>query len=331
MAPNFYNSLTPTIVEPYRKDAIKKGGHFYAPVIFDKRICGLYDRQQVARQRIHPSPVNIFGLRLEPDSMIEHALHFKPFRQWVYALSMNVAVVVAGSVMLPYGCPSISPSQWGIQAGLINAYILYLLLRNLRLNTRSDDRTSLSSLGPANWITLSRGSLIAVLAGFLLQPWPGRSSGFGSVMWIPGIIYIVASAADFFDGWVARVTARETLLGELLDTRIDALGILVACLLAINYGQLPFFYVSAGLAYYTVRFAVWLRRKTGRPCSEVKRRRGAKLLAGAQMAFLGIVLVPLLSPSVTRIAAVFFLIPFLAGFIADWQVVCRHEKFAQIN
>jgi len=244
---------------------------------------------------------------------------------------MGVLVVMAGPVLLHYSCPSISPLQWSIQTAIIAAYILYLLHCNLKLNTHKNDRRLQSSLGAANWITLSRGGLIAFLAGFLLQPWPGRSSGYAWAMWIPGVIYIVASVGDALDGFVARFTASKTLLGELLDSRIDALGILVASLLAITYDQLPVFYISAGLAYYLVRFAVWLRRKTGRPCSEVRRRRGAKLLAGVQMAFLGVVLLPLLPATVTKIAAVFFLIPFLAGFLVDWQMVCRRETSTPFN
>ena len=263
--------------------------------------------------------------------MVDRAPDFKPSRQWWYALLTGVFVVIAGSVLLPYSCPLNSPWQWSIKTGLVTAYILYVLRLNLKLNMRREERSQQSCLGAANWITLSRGGLIALLAGFLLQPWPGNSGVFRWAMWMPGIIYMIASVGDVLDGYVARMTANKTLLGELLDTRIDALGILVASLLAITYEKLPVFYISAGLAYYLVGFAVWLRRKTGRPCSEVKRRRGAKLLAGVQMAFLSVVLLPLLSASVTRIAALFFLIPFLAGFLVDWQVVCRHETSSPIN
>jgi CDP-diacylglycerol--glycerol-3-phosphate 3-phosphatidyltransferase len=49
-------------------------------------------------------------------------------------------------------------------------------------------------------------------------------------------------------------------------------------------------------------------------------------MAGIQMAFLGIVLLPLLSPRVIYVAAVLILVPFLAGFLLDWQMVCRHEN-----
>jgi hypothetical protein len=40
---------------------------------------------------------------------------------------------------------------------------------------------------------------------------------------------------------------------------------------------------------------------------------------------------PLLPPQLTQIAAVFILIPFLAGFLLDWRVVCRHEKFSNLD
>ena len=49
-------------------------------------------------------------------------------------------------------------------------------------------------------------------------------------------------------------------------------------------------------------------------------------MAGLQMAFLGIVLLPLFDPPITDVAAILILVPFLAGFLIDWQMVCRHEN-----
>jgi CDP-diacylglycerol--glycerol-3-phosphate 3-phosphatidyltransferase len=164
-----------------------------------------------------------------------------------------------------------------------------------------------------------------------LQPWPGKFYTSDWAGWLPGIIFIAAALGDALDGWVARLANNQTRLGEYLDTRIDALGILVASLVAVDYGQLPQYYISAGLAWYLLRMAVWLRKKSGRRCSEVKRRRGARLMAGLQMAFLGLVLLPLFSPPLTHVAAVLILIPFLAGFFLDWRMVCRHEDSNQIH
>ena len=214
---------------------------------------------------------------------------------------------------------------------LVIIYILFILRRKLSFNRLRQEGQLRASLGAANWITLARGGLIAMLAGFWLQPWPGRSSCSEWVGWLPGIIYSAATLGDALDGWVARLTDNQTLLGEYLDTRIDALGVLVASLVAVGYGQLPEFYISAGLAWYLLRLAIWLRKYTGRVCGEVKRRRGARFMAGFQMTFLSLVLLPLGSPPFTHVAALLILLPFLAGFLIDWQAVCLHENSNQIH
>jgi CDP-diacylglycerol--glycerol-3-phosphate 3-phosphatidyltransferase len=248
------------------------------------------------------------------------------YKQWWMALAGGVLLVAVAVAVIPRGLPTISLFRWSLQASLVVIYILYILRRNLTLNRQGHAGPLNTSLGTASLITLARGGLIALLAGFWLQPWPGRNNGTEWSASLPGIIYIAAVLGDALDGWVARLTDNQTLLGEYLDTRIDALGILVATLVAVGYGQLPVFYISAGLAWYLLRLAVWLRKKSGRTCSEVKRRKCARLMAGLQMVFLGLVLLPLLSPPITHVAAVLILLPFLAGFLLDWQMVCRHEN-----
>ena len=245
--------------------------------------------------------------------------------QWWIALSAGVSLLLFGSAFISWSRSSIFPLRWSLQAAPVIIYILFILQRKLKLNRRCRDGRSSASLGAANWLTLARGGLIAMLAGFWWQPWPGRLDASDWIGWLPGIIFIAASLGDALDGWVARMTDNQTLLGIYLDTRIDALGILVASLVAVGCGQLPKYYISAGLAWYLLRLAVWLREKSGRRCGEVKRRRGARLMAGLQMAFLGLVLLPLFTPTLTHVVAALILIPFLAGFILDWQMVCRHE------
>ena len=246
--------------------------------------------------------------------------------QWWGVLAAGAFLLLVGPAVISWRLPSISPLRWVLQAAPVTIYILFILQRELGLNRRRQDGKLSASLGAANWITLARSGLIAILAGFWLQPWPGRSTSAEWSGWLPGIIFIIAALGDAIDGWVARLTDSQTLLGEYLDTRIDALGILVASFVAVSYGQLPEFYISAGLAWYLLRLAVWLRKRSGRSCGEVKRRKGARLMAGLQMAFLGLVLLPVLFPPFTHVAAVLILVPFLAGFLVDWQMVCRHEN-----
>ncbi|MGD9301175.1 MAG: CDP-alcohol phosphatidyltransferase family protein [Desulfobacterales bacterium] len=262
----------------------------------------------------------------KPDSVVDKATYVNLRRQWWLVVLLGALTIIAGTGVLFCCFPLPSSLMGSIPLALVTIYVLYLLGCNLRLNTRGENQVLRATLGPANWITLARGGLIAILAGFLLQPWPGRPNGPGWTAWIPGAIYIAAVVGDALDGFIARITTTPSRLGNLLDTRIDALGILVACLLAIHYGQIPDYYIIAGLAYYLMRLAIWVRRKGGRPCLEVRPRPGARVMAGIQMAFLGIVLLPLLSPRVIYVAAVLILVPFLAGFLLDWQMVCRHEN-----
>jgi CDP-diacylglycerol--glycerol-3-phosphate 3-phosphatidyltransferase len=267
----------------------------------------------------------------QPDPMVDSSIHFHLRRQWRFAMFSGVAVVAADAGFLFFFCPSLAPLQGAAQVALVTVYVLFLLRRYLSWNRDAANQHLKARLGAANWITLARGGLLAVLAGFVLQPWPGRLGGPPWTAWMPAAVYMAAVAGDALDGWIARATASQTLLGELLDTRMDALGILTACLLAIDHGQLPNYYLSAGLAYYVLKFAVWLRRKAGRPCSDVKRRRGARVMAGIQMIFLGIVLLPVLPSQLAHVGAVFILIPFLAGFVLDWQGVCRHAVCADVD
>ena len=48
-------------------------------------------------------------------------------------------------------------------------------------------------------------------------------------------------------------------------------------------------------------------------------------LAGAQMGFMGAVLLPVFSPAFTSLVAIFFAAPFLINFAYDWLVASGFE------
>lgn len=207
--------------------------------------------------------------------------------------------------------------RWLIPAGGITAYIFYFLYVHLRENhLKTSPATLLPTLGLANWITLSRASLIAVLAGFLLCPWPE-----GWLSWVPGIVYLVSVCMDIADGFVARSTGRVTNLGEVLDMQWDSVGFLVASFLSVLYGQTPRLYVLVGLARYLFLFGQYLRERRGLPLFELPSSLIRRPFAAMQMGFLAVVLMPFYFPPVTQVAAWFFMAPFLANFLRDWLAV----------
>ena len=171
--------------------------------------------------------------------------------------------------------------------------------------------------------------LIAILAGYLFQPWPQSRLFPGRLSWAPGTLYLTASLLDYLDGRVARACQHETRLGAFLDINIDALGLLIAPLLAVCYGQLPVAYLSVGAAYYLFVFGIWLRKKFLKPVFKIKPRLSARIVAGFQMGFVGFALLPVISPAVKIVAAYIFMTPLLAGFVKDWLFASGYIKSEQ--
>ena len=136
---------------------------------------------------------------------------------------------------------------------------------------------------------------------------------------------------DYFDGYVARITRHETRLGEWLDTKIDALGLLVAPVLAIGYGRLPIFYIAVSLTYYLFQFGVWYRQKTGRPVIKLEPHPTKRMIAGFQMGLVALALLPVFSRPAMTIAALIFMTPLLAGFLRDWLVICGYLEINHLQ
>ena len=206
-------------------------------------------------------------------------------------------------------------------------YIHRHLAHHLVSNHRHAEENSLfATLGAANWITLLRASLIVALAGFLpLAFLPGHGLLNQDILaWAPGIIYLVISMFDLLDGYVARRQGRVTELGKQLDIVTDAAGLLVASLLAVALGRLPFIYLLVGLAYYPFVFGIWLRQRRALPVVALQSRPYARIIAGCQMGLVAMALLPIFKPAFTYLAAYIFMIPLLIGFLRDWLVVsCR--------
>jgi CDP-diacylglycerol--glycerol-3-phosphate 3-phosphatidyltransferase len=252
-------------------------------------------------------------------SIPSHALARLRLRWWgMFALS---GLVLAGGFFFFVSTwPGIEASRYGLLwlalSAAVLAYQLWVLWRGLPANHRKGEQELLPNLGPGNSLSLGRGVLVACLAGLLLlPPLPGWSA------WIPGILYLLANIADLLDGYLARRSRHVTRLGEMLDMSLDGLGVLVAALLALHYGQVPIWYLSIALARYLFLGGLWLRRRQGLPEHDLPPSISRRLFAGLQMGFLAFILLPVFAPPGTYIAAGLFAIPFLAGFLRDWFIV----------
>jgi CDP-diacylglycerol--glycerol-3-phosphate 3-phosphatidyltransferase len=175
-----------------------------------------------------------------------------------------------------------------------------------------DEVDLLPNLGIGTSLTILRGFLGAVLVGFLLS---SRPSGW--LGWIPALIYWVAILVDVFDGYFARITNHVTELGTRLDMEFDGWGVLIASALAVQYGQVLVWYLLVGLARYLFLGWGWLRTRFGKPVYDLPPSVRRRAMAGVQMGFIGVMLLPIFSPPGTYLAATLFMLIFLVGFLLD--------------
>jgi CDP-diacylglycerol---glycerol-3-phosphate 3-phosphatidyltransferase len=195
-------------------------------------------------------------------------------------------------------------------------YQFYFIWRNLYENRRDEGSPLYPKLGWANEVTIFRGSLIAMLAGFLFAP-----PASGPAAWLPGLLYMGAALLDFLDGYLARVTGIVSRLGTRLDMEWDSLGFLIVVSVAVVYGQINPAYLLLGAARFLFVYGTNRRIRLNQPVYALDESMVRRALAGAQMGFLAVVLLPVFPGLITKAASVLFLIPSLAHFWRDWLFV----------
>jgi len=237
-------------------------------------------------------------------------------RQWMAVALLGGGAVALGYLLLEGAWEPVYAGRWM----LLTLSVLLILLRTLWVHLGENHRPAvpelLPTLGIANLISLLRGLLLAMLAGFLFSPWPP-----GRLALLPGALYTAAVALDYADGFAARLTNCPTVLGSTLDITLDGLGTLIAPLVAVWYGQLPVWYLLVSAARYLFLFGIWLRRRLGMPLRDLPPSAVRRALAGVQFGFISAVLWPVFKPPATWIGATVFMLPFLAGFVRDWLIV----------
>lgn len=203
-------------------------------------------------------------------------------------------------------------ARWGLAAAAPLLYLLGYTRVHLALNRRVADEVMLPRLGWGNALTLLRGLLYGLLAGFVVLPAPEDAWAF-----VPGALYTAASLTDLLDGRIARRRNETTRLGEKLDVEVDSVGVLVAFVLAVKFGQLPAIFIGMGGLFYAFRLLRWGHRRCGRRVYPLPKDPWRSRIGGAQVGFLCVILWPVFSPPLTTLAGIVFAVPVLASFVRD--------------
>ena len=240
---------------------------------------------------------------------------------WLTALGSGLLLILAMALAVAESPPfalrwlPLSLGCW--------AFVAWQCLRRLHRNRATEDNAIYGSLGHGTRITLLRGLLIAATAGFLATIGMQTQA---ALLFLPALFYTTAALGDALDGYVARRQRQTTHLGAELDTSLDALGLLIAPLLAVAYGKLHVSYLLVSAAYYLFQWGLHWRRKHGKAVYPLPPSRLRRHLAGLQMALVATVLWPPLPADVTRLAGVIFMLPMLFGFWRDWLHVSGRRR-----
>jgi CDP-diacylglycerol--glycerol-3-phosphate 3-phosphatidyltransferase len=236
--------------------------------------------------------------------------------RWAITAATYLVALLGGFWYLGRAWGPDSARAWLLWAGIAMLVELGILWWVLRHNHPPNATELLPTFGIGTTLTLVCGLLLFLLAGFLFQPAPP-----GWLAWLPALLYTVARLVDYVDGYAARITHHETKLGGILDIEFDGLGVLIAILLAVQYGKLPLWYLPLALSRQFFIFGIYWRTRQGKPVYEMTPSANRRIIAGFQTGFVSVILWPIWGPPMTTLAAVLFALPLAGSFLRDWLVV----------
>jgi phosphatidylglycerophosphate synthase len=224
-------------------------------------------------------------------------------------LFRSAAIAVMTGLLLVAAMASIGCRTFDLSVGFIMQSVAAFVGIAITLGLWLPQHLPWRRFGAANTITLLRGSLVALLSGFV-----GRSNEISTVDWVIIWTAIVVLLLDGADGWLARRSGMESRFGTRFDMEVDALFILALALLVLQSGRVGAWVVLSGILRYLFRIAGWLWPKLRNPLLPNKRRQTVGVI---QMIALIVCLFPSVDPAAANLVAALALGLLTASFGAD--------------
>ena len=214
------------------------------------------------------------------------------------AVGLMPLLVVAGLTAWRFALPAMY---------LLRTVVVYALMATLILRHAP---AAGAGLGPANWVTLGRATLVLSMAALVPQPEILLDAGY---WWIIGVA-AVAMVLDGADGRVARRTRTATAFGARFDMELDSFLMLVLAALVWRSGRVGPWVLLLGLPRYLFVTAGWLWPwlRTRLP-ERLRRKAGCATQGIALLVCLG----PIVTPDLAAWVAALTLVLLVSSFAAD--------------
>ena len=197
------------------------------------------------------------------------------------------------------------------KAGVVFAVIMAIAMARLRAHH------PFPRFGPANQMTTVRALLVALVAGFIGEPYaPGAAI-------LAAATSGVATLLDGVDGWLARRSRMTSGFGARFDMEVDALLIQVLAVLAWQWDKAGPWVLASGLLRYVFVAAGWVWPWMRRPLMQTLR---AKVICVVQIASLMLAIIPTIAPPAGALLAAAGLLALCYSFLVDTLWLWRHRS-----
>ena len=213
-----------------------------------------------------------------------------------FAFVVCAGVVVVAQHELTLGYDAL------LRSGVLFALTALIVLSFLHLHPHA-------RFGNANVLTLSRGCFTVLLGAFMNEP-----DAISSIGWAVVFATTAVASADALDGRIARASGLQSAFGARFDMEVDALFVLVLCVLVFEQDKAGIWIFAIGAMRYVFVVAGWFVASLRRDLPPSNRR---KTVCVVQVVVLISCLAPILARPTTTVLALVALGLLIYSFLRD--------------
>jgi phosphatidylglycerophosphate synthase len=202
------------------------------------------------------------------------------------------------------------PFTLGFLAGALVPYCTVCLIAVARIA----ESHPFGRFGAANVLTLIRLVICSLIGGLALELAIHETPPRDGVMWVFCAMAVCALVIDGLDGYAARKQNMTSAFGGRFDMEVDALQILLLCIVAIALEKAGLWIIIGGLLRYVYEVAGVFWPALQRPLPPSFRRKLVSVVKGSTLAGL---LAPIIVPPFSTVVAAAALALLIYSFTVD--------------